>query len=105
MENEIIPLRANNLELSNGVMFAGTAPIFRELGTDEGSKGTVYIFKQEQNVWSFFKGLTASFKDTNPIDGNANSLFGASFAVSGSRIVIGSPSHNQDAGAFYIFEE
>jgi FG-GAP repeat len=102
-QQDIIPLRAYTLKLNQDLLFAGTAPTFRELGTDDGNPGNVYIFKQEADVWEFFKGLTANLKSLS--GGNVDPLFGAFFAVSGSKIVVGSPGYNKNVGTFDIYEE
>jgi hypothetical protein len=62
----------------------------------DGSRGAAYVFKRTGSGWAQSAELTAS-------DAKPNDLFGASVAISGSTIVVGSEYANGGTGAAYVF--
>ncbi len=65
------------------------------------NQGAVYVFSKSGSTWVQIRKLMAT-------DGQPNSLFGASVAISGSYIAVGAPEDNQvaeDAGAAYLFRQ
>jgi hypothetical protein len=63
----------------------------------QGSRhGAVYVFVGSGSVWSEQAELTAP--DTGPAE-----LFGASVAIHGSTVVVGTPFKNFERGAAYVF--
>jgi len=83
-----------------------TAVIGAIEGADEsqpfGLDGAAYVFTRTANVWTQSQRLEAS-------NGAVNDGFGASVALTGTRIAVGAPARNlgpaQRAGAVYIFEQ
>lgn len=65
-----------------------------------GDQGSAYVFVRDGTSWSFQRKLTA-------VGGGQTDLFGASVAILGSTIVVGSPrTHvgaNDDQGAAFVF--
>lgn len=65
------------------------------------NKGAAYLFRQNTggtNNWGQVKKLTAS-------DESAGDTFGSSVSMSGNYALIGSPNHNFNRGAAYIFKK
>lgn len=72
-----------SLALSGAYMFAGDS-------TDEdlgNRSGAVYVFKQENGIWTKEAKLTAP-------DGAAQDFFGASVSADGDLLIVGKPSNN-----------
>lgn len=68
-----------------------------DLGFDSGS---VYVYRRSGSNWTREQKLLAS-------DGEADALFGASVAVDGNRLVVGSAKDDapaNDSGSAYVFE-
>ena len=82
----------------NGSWCAVGAPGDVDLGAEAGA---VYVFRWDGAAWSPPTKLHAS-------DGAAGDHFGVSVSLSGDRLVVGAPDHQdqgQDAGAVYVFED
>ncbi len=69
----------------------------------DGGSGAAYVFEREGETWT----LAATLKNDDA-DVQINEFFGASVAVSGNSIFVGSPSNDaadmNQSGAVYVFE-
>jgi hypothetical protein len=58
--------------------------------------GAVYVFTDSAGIWTQQAELWAA-------DGFAENYFGDKVAISGKRIVVGAPGHDNEQGAVYVF--
>ena len=63
------------------------------------STGKVYAFTGSINDWTFMNSFTSSLWNDDVYGAN----FGYSVALNGDTLLIGSPGHNSDRGAVYVF--
>jgi hypothetical protein len=92
-------------DFSRAIAMEGTTALIGAIGATingNSSQGAVYVFKQNQGVWSQTQKLVAN-------DGTANSNFGQALAVSGSTALIGAPKGavqgKQFLGLAYVFTQ
>jgi hypothetical protein len=96
---------AANDNLGNAVAVSGST-IVAGSPAGQGGTGSAYVYTEPTGGWS---GST-----TNPLhqtaelaasDGAFNDVFGSAIAVSGSTIAVGARSHNNGAGAVYVYSK
>ncbi len=77
------------------VAISGSMVVVGAYGKNSGI-GAAYVFVRSGTAWSQQAELTAA-------DGAANDSFGFSVAISGFRVVVGTPGKNSNTGAVYVF--
>jgi choice-of-anchor B domain-containing protein len=80
--------------LSDGVMAVSS-------NGGEGQSGAVYVFRRNGDMWSAGPRLHGS--DSAVSDSVQSDNFGASLSIEGNTLIVGAPSHNERAGAVYVF--
>ncbi len=106
---ELTPSDANPVCANGGDCFGGSVAVSSDgstvvVGATAGGAGAVYVFSEPAS--GGWQDTTETAKLT-PSDGVNNDAFGASVAVSGDgdTIVVGSPHHDSDTGAVYVFSK
>ncbi len=67
----------------------------------EDQSGAVYIFRREGTAW--MQGAKLYGSDSAVNDSVQTDRFGASLGIEGNSLVVGAPTHNERAGAAYVF--
>ncbi|HEY0965169.1 MAG TPA: Ig-like domain-containing protein, partial [Candidatus Saccharimonadales bacterium] len=90
--------RFGEVVAATSTYLAAGSPIDDTLGTDAGA---VYLYEKVGNTWTYRQKITAS-------DGAAGDQFGASLAMNGTTLTVGSPyddlTTTTDAGSVYSFD-
>jgi len=87
-----------SVSVSGDRLVVGSAGTFLKSVTN----AAAYVFERSGSVWSSQAKLLATLPDGAP-DASTGSLFGASVAVAGDRIVIGDPGADFARGCAYVF--